>query len=249
MVKSREIDPEFKLAQHLASDGSPDSLEHLATLSVSARGAVATYRALGSVTGENAEHVIKYILSQCSHNDQLEQAVKTLSSLHTESAENAIVTIARTNAAIVATAMIALQEIGTETAADKILELSREKEFAVPQALRSLSELYQNDAQRFGPAYKQLLDFTLRPDILDRLIHPILDNVNELGKLQSAFNVVNMVGLLGEVEDVADYSEGPVGFASCAFDLAVKHAKLQRELETLQVERQGMMPILKQALE
>ena len=248
MTKTTDKDPEMKLAKKLAIEGTHESLAQLATLSSTVRNSAETYRHLGNVSAADAEPVISYILSQARvEDDQLLHALKALASINTASAENAIVLIAKNilgtgkkfAECIGAEAIVALQDIGSETAADKILELAYGDDDLVFQALTSLGALYDTDPNRFIPAYKQMLGFSMQPAILDRTVTPAVGKPDEK-LLRQAFVDADKRRLLPELESVEGRPSCSVGFATCAFDLAVAEAKMTRDLMNLQQTRQDM---------
>lgn len=248
MTKTTDKDPEMKLAQTLAMEGTTESLAQLATLSSTVRNSAETYHHLGNVSAADAEPVISYILSQARTEDnQLLYALKALVSIHTPSAENTIVTIAKNILGtgkkfadcIGAEAIVALQDIGSETAADRILELAYGDDNLVFQALTSLGALYDGDQNRFIPAYKQMLGFSMQPAILDRTVTPAVGKPDEK-LLRQAFIDADKRRLLPELESVEGREQPSVGFATCAFDLAVAEARMTRELMDLQQTRQDM---------
>ena len=234
-------DAEFENAKVWAQTADDVSLDSLSRASPSVRNAPEVYALLSKVGASNSDAVIDYIVHHCKEDPRavLMQGIEALCLINTHKAEIAIADLARTfsskhiHAHFGANCIGALERMGSETAADFILELGRRENDLVLQALRSVKNLYIGDPARFQSQYAQVVDFATKRAVLVQTIDMAFDESDDLEALRQEFEAADAHGILSKVK--LPIADEPVGFCMKAFQLAVHEAQLTRDLRAADI--------------
>lgn len=234
MTNQIDQNPELTHAIELAKNPTPDNLEQLGRLSATVRNSEAVYTQLGTVTASEADRVINYIEGQCSREDDvLKSAVAALENINTPQAEKLIVRIctefvkptSQHVGYIGAECIVALQNMGTDSAADLIVQLGQAKDDLILQATYSLQKLYDGNKQQFQSQCKQMLEFATQREVLVSALAKKSIDETDIPNLRSVFARADALLVL----PVANK-------CTRAFELALREHDLRQELKSIDAD-------------